>query len=134
MELVLEQTQQVTSYEVSVIAEGVEELKRKLKIKGEKKEALLILRQKPGVESYQKKLNLTKPDTFRSNLKNKTTYTAYSDLKGVIYKDQNNRNRLMYVDELHKFSDGTLDDVRSALNDIAKGIRWNICQRGNGVA
>ncbi|GKA35440.1 hypothetical protein Tco_0721931 [Tanacetum coccineum] len=37
-----------------------------------------------GVKSYQKKLNLTKPDTF---------------------------------------SDGTLDDVWSALNDIAKGIR-----------
>ncbi|GKA07209.1 hypothetical protein Tco_0686433 [Tanacetum coccineum] len=47
MELVLEQTQQGTSYEVSVSAEGVEELKRKVKIKGEKKEALLTLRQKP---------------------------------------------------------------------------------------
>ncbi|GKC74070.1 hypothetical protein Tco_1119953 [Tanacetum coccineum] len=46
MELVLEQTQQDTSYEVSVSAEGVEELKRKVKIKGEKKEALLILWQK----------------------------------------------------------------------------------------
>ncbi|GJS32315.1 hypothetical protein Tco_0530697 [Tanacetum coccineum] len=41
IELVLEQTQQGTSYEVLVSAEGVEELKRKLKIKGEKKEALL---------------------------------------------------------------------------------------------
>ncbi|GKC23832.1 hypothetical protein Tco_1025982 [Tanacetum coccineum] len=48
MELILEQTQQGTSYEVSVSAEGVEELKRKVKIKGEKKEALLTLRQKPG--------------------------------------------------------------------------------------
>ncbi|GJV48754.1 hypothetical protein Tco_1438966 [Tanacetum coccineum] len=48
MELVLEQTQQGTSYEVSVSAEGVEELKRKVKIKGEKKEALLTLREKPG--------------------------------------------------------------------------------------
>ncbi|GJY40558.1 hypothetical protein Tco_0427828 [Tanacetum coccineum] len=48
MELVLEQTQQGTSYEVSVSAEGVEELKRKVKIKGEKKEALLTLRQKLG--------------------------------------------------------------------------------------
>nr|GEX57735.1 hypothetical protein [Tanacetum cinerariifolium] len=76
-----------------------------------------------GVKSYQKKLNLTKPDTFRSNLRNKTTYTAYSDHKGVIYKDQMNKSRLMRADELHKFSDGTLDDVRSALNDIAKGIR-----------
>ncbi|GJZ85880.1 hypothetical protein Tco_0651219 [Tanacetum coccineum] len=27
------------------------------------------------------------------------------------------------IDELHKFSDGTLDDVRTALNDRLKGIR-----------
>ncbi|GKA46165.1 hypothetical protein Tco_0738961 [Tanacetum coccineum] len=51
MELVLEQTQQGTSYEVSVSTEGVEELKRKFKIKGEKKEALLTLRQKPEHQS-----------------------------------------------------------------------------------
>ncbi|GKC73754.1 hypothetical protein Tco_1119637 [Tanacetum coccineum] len=76
-----------------------------------------------GVESYQNKLNLTKPDTFRSNLRNKTTSTAYSDPKGVIYKDQNNRNRLIRANELHKFSDVTLNDVRTALHDIAKGIR-----------
>ncbi|GKD31343.1 hypothetical protein Tco_1242121 [Tanacetum coccineum] len=43
--------------------------------------------------------------------------------KGVIYKDQMNRNRLMHADELHKFSDGMLNDVWFALNDIAKGIR-----------
>ncbi|GJX11411.1 hypothetical protein Tco_0201270 [Tanacetum coccineum] len=76
-----------------------------------------------GVESYQKNLNLTKPDTFRSNLRNRTAYTAYSDPQGVIYKDQNNRNRLMRTDKLHKFSDGTLNDVRTALHDIASGIR-----------
>ncbi|GJZ59204.1 hypothetical protein Tco_0615020 [Tanacetum coccineum] len=76
-----------------------------------------------GVKSYQKKLNLIKPNTFRSNLRNRTTYTAYLDPKGVIYKDQNNGNRLMRADELHKFSDGTLNDVRTALHDIASGIR-----------
>ncbi|GJS08067.1 hypothetical protein Tco_0364863 [Tanacetum coccineum] len=76
-----------------------------------------------GVKSYQQKLNLTKPDTIKSNLRLRTVYTAYSNPKGVIYKDRMNRNRLMRTDELHKFSDGTLDDVRSALNDIAKGIR-----------
>nr|GEZ95409.1 hypothetical protein [Tanacetum cinerariifolium] len=32
-----------------------------------------------GVESYQKKLNLTRPDTYRSNLKRKEAYTAYSN-------------------------------------------------------
>ncbi|GKF95865.1 hypothetical protein Tco_0288600, partial [Tanacetum coccineum] len=31
--------------------------------------------------------------------------------------------QLMRIDELHKFSDGTLDDVRTALNDRLKGIR-----------
>ncbi|GJX20922.1 hypothetical protein Tco_0223599 [Tanacetum coccineum] len=29
----------------------------------------------------------------------------------------------MRIDELHKFSDGTLNDVRTALNDLLKGIR-----------
>ncbi|GJX38591.1 hypothetical protein Tco_0251894 [Tanacetum coccineum] len=43
MELIMEQTHQGTSYEVSVSAKGDEELKRKVKIKGEKKEALLTL-------------------------------------------------------------------------------------------
>ncbi|GJX92447.1 hypothetical protein Tco_0345773 [Tanacetum coccineum] len=71
----------------------------------------------------------------RSNLRNITTYTAYSDPKGVIYKDQMNRNRLMHVDELHKFSNGTLDDVWSALNDIAKGIKMEYLpkRKGNGL-
>nr|GEU57560.1 uncharacterized mitochondrial protein AtMg00810-like [Tanacetum cinerariifolium] len=48
MELVLEQTQQGSSYEVSVSTEGVEEFKRKVKIKGKKKEALLTLKAETG--------------------------------------------------------------------------------------
>nr|GEZ08069.1 uncharacterized mitochondrial protein AtMg00810-like [Tanacetum cinerariifolium] len=40
MELVLEQSQQGSGYEVSVSTEGVNELKRIVRIKGEKKEAL----------------------------------------------------------------------------------------------
>ncbi|GKD96441.1 hypothetical protein Tco_1380338, partial [Tanacetum coccineum] len=76
-----------------------------------------------GVESYQKKLNLTKPDTYRSNLRNKTAYTSYSDPHGIIYVDQYKRKRLMHADELYKFRDGTLNDVRYALHNIAAGIR-----------
>ncbi|GJW45875.1 retrovirus-related pol polyprotein from transposon TNT 1-94 [Tanacetum coccineum] len=60
---------------------------------------------------------------YTSNLINMTTYTAYSDPKGVIYKDQMNINRLMSADELYKFSNGMLDDVRFALHDIASGIK-----------
>ncbi|GJT94790.1 hypothetical protein Tco_1090308 [Tanacetum coccineum] len=76
-----------------------------------------------GVESYQKKLNLTKPDTYRSNLRRPSKYTPYSDPRGFIYENKDKKNRLMRIDELHKFSDGTLDDVRTALNDRLKGIR-----------
>nr|GEV82809.1 retrovirus-related Pol polyprotein from transposon TNT 1-94 [Tanacetum cinerariifolium] len=76
-----------------------------------------------GVESYQKKLNLTKPDTYRSDLKRKEAYIAYSNLRGFIYQNKDKQNRLMHIDELHKFSDVTLNDVRTALDDRLKGIR-----------
>nr|GFB64467.1 hypothetical protein [Tanacetum cinerariifolium] len=76
-----------------------------------------------GVESYQKRLNLTKPDTYRSNLKRREAYTAYSNPRGFIYQNKDKKNRLMRIDELHKFSDGTLNDVRNALDDRLKGIR-----------
>nr|GEX45334.1 hypothetical protein [Tanacetum cinerariifolium] len=59
----------------------------------------------------------------RSNLKNKTAYTLHSNPHGIIYVDQFKRKRLMHADELHKFSDGTLNDVRTTLHDIAAGIR-----------
>ncbi|GKB82317.1 hypothetical protein Tco_0949212 [Tanacetum coccineum] len=50
-----------------------------------------------AVESYQTKLNITKPETFR----------------------------LMRTDELYKFSDGTLTSVRSVLHDIASNLRMD---------
>ncbi|GKA01892.1 reverse transcriptase domain-containing protein [Tanacetum coccineum] len=76
-----------------------------------------------GVESYQKKLNITKPDTYKSDLRRREQYTAYSSPKGFIYQNKDKKNILMRLDELHKFSNGTLDDVRTALDDRLKGIR-----------
>nr|GFA75639.1 hypothetical protein [Tanacetum cinerariifolium] len=76
-----------------------------------------------GVESYQKRLNLTKPDTYRTNLRLREAYTTYSNPRGYIYQNKDKKNRLMRIDELHKFSDGTLNDVRNALDDRLKGIR-----------
>nr|GEX45505.1 hypothetical protein [Tanacetum cinerariifolium] len=75
-----------------------------------------------GVESYQKKLNLTKPDTYRSDVKRKEAYIAYSNPRGFIYQNKDKQNRLMRIDELHKLSDGMLTDVRTALDDRLKGI------------
>ncbi|GJS45069.1 hypothetical protein Tco_0595190 [Tanacetum coccineum] len=76
-----------------------------------------------GVESYQKKLNLTKPDTYRSDLKRREAYTTYSNPRGFTYQNKDKKNKLMRIDELHKFSDGTLNDVQTDLNDRLKGIR-----------
>nr|GEX97137.1 DNA helicase [Tanacetum cinerariifolium] len=59
-----------------------------------------------GVESYQKRLNLTKPDTYRSDLKRREAYTAYSNPRGFIYQNKDNKNILMRIDELHKFKEG----------------------------
>nr|GFA59790.1 hypothetical protein [Tanacetum cinerariifolium] len=75
-----------------------------------------------GVESYQKKLNLTKLDTYRLDLKLREAYIACSNLRGFIYQNKDKKNRLMRINELHKFSDGTLNDVRTTLDDRLKGI------------
>nr|GFA10235.1 hypothetical protein [Tanacetum cinerariifolium] len=76
-----------------------------------------------GVESYQKRLNLTKPDTYRTDLRRREAYTAYSNPRGFIYQNKDKKNRLMQIDDLYKFSDGTLNDVHNALDDRLKGIR-----------
>ncbi|GJU65851.1 hypothetical protein Tco_1247686 [Tanacetum coccineum] len=75
-----------------------------------------------GVESYQKKINITKPDTTRPDLKKRHPYTPYKDPQGFIYVDDYKRNRLMRSDELYKFSDGTLTRLLSSLEDITKNI------------
>nr|GFD08277.1 hypothetical protein [Tanacetum cinerariifolium] len=89
-----------------------------------------------GVESYQKRLNLTKPDTYRPDLRRREAYTAHSNPRGFIYQNKEKKNRLMRIDGLHKFSDGTLNDVRNALGDRLKGIRMQylpttIWRKGN---
>nr|GEX92524.1 hypothetical protein [Tanacetum cinerariifolium] len=76
-----------------------------------------------GVESYQKKLNLTRPDTYRSDLKRKDAYSAHSNPRGIIYQNKDKLNILMLIDELHNFSDGTLTDIHTTLDDCLKGIR-----------
>nr|GEU92586.1 hypothetical protein [Tanacetum cinerariifolium] len=76
-----------------------------------------------GVKRYQKKLNLTKLDTYRSDRKRKEAYIAYSNPRVFIYQNKDKKNRLMRIDELHKFSDGTLTDVRTTLDDRIKGIQ-----------
>nr|GEU59645.1 hypothetical protein [Tanacetum cinerariifolium] len=75
------------------------------------------------VESYRKKLNITRPKTFKTDISNLVPYIAYFNPRGVIYVYKLNRNRLMRTDELYKFSDDTLTSVRDILHDIATNLR-----------
>nr|GEX29386.1 hypothetical protein [Tanacetum cinerariifolium] len=74
-------------------------------------------------ERFAFNASLRTPDTCCSDLKRKEAYSAYSDPRGFIYQNKDKQNMLMQIDELHKFSDGTLIDVRTALDDRLKGIR-----------
>nr|GFA61284.1 hypothetical protein [Tanacetum cinerariifolium] len=59
-----------------------------------------------------------------SNLtKRKEAYTDYSNPRGYIYQNKDKQSMSMWIDELHKFSDGMLNDVRTDLDDCLKGIR-----------
>ncbi|GJW70291.1 hypothetical protein Tco_0127208 [Tanacetum coccineum] len=61
-----------------------------------------------GVESYQKKINVTRPQNTIPDIRKRDPYTPYQDPQGFIYVDTLGRNRLMRSDELYNFSDRTL--------------------------
>ncbi|GJS49189.1 hypothetical protein Tco_0599310 [Tanacetum coccineum] len=69
-----------------------------------------------GVESYQKKLNITLPQQTFLEIKFKEIYTPSHKPPGVIYEDLVKQKRVMRADELYKFSDGTLKKVRDELH------------------
>ncbi|GJW81492.1 hypothetical protein Tco_0145467 [Tanacetum coccineum] len=68
------------------------------------------------------KLDWNNPEG-QSDLKRLPTYSAYPNPRGFIYQNKDKKNKLMHIDELHKFHDDTLNDVRTALDDILKRIR-----------
>nr|GEU75983.1 hypothetical protein [Tanacetum cinerariifolium] len=64
-------------------------------------------------------------EDFKRCVRNMRTvhWKLFAKEDGIIYQDDMNKNRLMSTDELHKFSDGTLNHVCIALNDIATKIQ-----------
>ncbi|GKD70598.1 hypothetical protein Tco_1324688, partial [Tanacetum coccineum] len=69
-----------------------------------------------GVESYQKKLNITPPQQTFPEIEFKELYTPSYKPPGVIYEDLAKQKRVMRADELYKFSDGTLKKVQDELH------------------
>ncbi|GKB15838.1 hypothetical protein Tco_0849761 [Tanacetum coccineum] len=64
-----------------------------------------------GVESYQKKLNITKPQKTFLEIEIKEPYTSSYDPPGIVYEDLDKQKRVLRANELYKFSDGTLKSV-----------------------
>ncbi|GJS30260.1 hypothetical protein Tco_0490880 [Tanacetum coccineum] len=69
-----------------------------------------------GVESYQKKLNITEPQKTFPKIEFKELYTLSHKPPGVIYEDLNKQKRVKRANELYKFLDGTLKTVRDELH------------------
>ncbi|GJW81467.1 hypothetical protein Tco_0145442 [Tanacetum coccineum] len=60
-----------------------------------------------GIESYQTKVNLERPNWDAADYYFKEDYTIVPKPRAVVYRDRNNQRKLMRLNELHKFSDGT---------------------------
>ncbi|GJU50239.1 hypothetical protein Tco_1219794 [Tanacetum coccineum] len=76
----------------------------------------LVIRQRMedlqlGIESYQTKLNITQPRWDALDFQFKEDYTIVSKPRAVIYKDRNDQKKMIRENEVHKFSDGTLQRV-----------------------
>nr|GEV38513.1 reverse transcriptase domain-containing protein [Tanacetum cinerariifolium] len=68
-----------------------------------------------GAESYQKKLNITKPQKTFLEIKFKEPYTPLYDLPGIVYEDLDKQKQVLQADELYKFSDGTLKSIHDEI-------------------
>nr|GEU92955.1 hypothetical protein [Tanacetum cinerariifolium] len=67
--------------------------------------------------------NLTVEERFAFNVSLRMFTRSIIIQRHVEDLQQDNQNRLMQIDELHKFIDGTLNDVRTAQDDRLKGIQ-----------
>ncbi|GKD67572.1 hypothetical protein Tco_1321662, partial [Tanacetum coccineum] len=71
-------------------------------------------------ESYQTKLNLEQPNWDASDFLFKEDYTIVAKPRSVIYRDRNDQKKMMRLNEVHKFSDGTLMRIRDKLCYMVK--------------
>ncbi|GJZ99838.1 hypothetical protein Tco_0672389 [Tanacetum coccineum] len=62
---------------------------------------LFLVQKKISNLEKDKKLNITKPETFRSVISKMTPYTAYKNPQGIIYLDKYKRNRFVGIKRLH---------------------------------
>ncbi|GKD54927.1 hypothetical protein Tco_1288314 [Tanacetum coccineum] len=86
-----------------------------------------------GVESYQTKLNLTRPQVSALGVDDQEPYTIFYKPRGVIYKSGNGNMCLMREDEVYKFGDATImkvhDELKYRLNNFRIGYNKDMPTR-----
>ncbi|GKB63718.1 hypothetical protein Tco_0919904 [Tanacetum coccineum] len=81
----------------------------------------LVIRQRVedfqlGIESYQTQLNLTKPRWDATGFEFKHEFIVIDSLRAVTVRDKYGVQMIMRFNEIHKFSDGTLQQINEALD------------------
>ncbi|GJY83754.1 hypothetical protein Tco_0497130 [Tanacetum coccineum] len=90
----------------------------------------LVIRQRVedfqlGIKSYQTQLNLTKPRWEATGFEFKHDYTVIDSPRAVTFRDRYEVQMIMRFNEIHKFSDGTLQHIDKALDYRVKEFRVN---------
>ncbi|GJS47297.1 hypothetical protein Tco_0597418 [Tanacetum coccineum] len=90
----------------------------------------LVIRQRVedfqlGIESYQTQLNLTKPRWEATGLEFMHDYKILDSPRAVLFRDKYGMQMLMRFNEIHKFSDGTLQQIDEALDYRVKEFKVN---------
>ncbi|GJU38312.1 hypothetical protein Tco_1191269 [Tanacetum coccineum] len=76
-----------------------------------------------GIESYQTKINLECPNWDAADYYFKEDYTIVPKPRSVVYRDRNDQRKFIRLNELHKFSDGTLTRVMEKLDHMVKDFQ-----------
>nr|GEX92721.1 hypothetical protein [Tanacetum cinerariifolium] len=104
----------------------------------------LVIRQRVedfqlGIKSYQTQLNLTKPQWDATGFEYKHDYTVIDSPRAVMFRGRYRVQMIMRFNEIHKFSDGTLQQIDEALDYRVKEFKINrmnpgLNTRGENVA
>nr|GEW84361.1 hypothetical protein [Tanacetum cinerariifolium] len=78
-----------------------------------------------GIESYQTQLNLTKPRWDATGFEYKHDYTVIDSPRAVTFRDKYGVQMMIRFNEIHKFSDGTLQQIDEALDYMVKEFKIN---------
>ncbi|GJS59957.1 hypothetical protein Tco_0654741 [Tanacetum coccineum] len=78
-----------------------------------------------SIESYQTQLNLTKPRWEATGLEFIDDYKILDSPRAVVFKDKYGMQMIMRFNEIHKFSDGTLQQINEALDYRVKEFKVN---------